>query len=199
MASPTPTTPYRLYHFRTPTSPPFEPGPNQWPTIVAECIAPVFKGKADTLYWFCNHGQTFQVCFAADEYLLLDKALADRMSPQEMNIETLLKPTGATTVASAFAGSRWTGRNAGTASEAKTSELTLRVLHAACELYIDMLFQTGSHWFRDLNSDHNNPKGSAFESVFHLISNLSDTEVEVEILARTPFMAATGMKVAVKL
>lgn len=197
MAAPTQITPYRFYEFEMPSHHPFEPGPNQWPTIVAECIAPVFDGKLDVLFWFCNHGRNFQVCFATDTYQPLDTALVDRM--RVMGISPITLPTSGKTIATALAGTRWSGRKAGTASEGRTSELTLRVLHAACELYIDMLFQTEKHWGRDVNLDPNNPRGSAFESIFHLISNFSDTDVEVEILARTPFMATTGKKVAVRL
>jgi hypothetical protein len=185
-------TAYRFHEFVMPTHDPFEPGQSQWPTIVAEFIAPVLSREADTLYWFLNHGADFQLCIASADYARVEAILEKRRL--DMGIVPKSFPTNGATLATALGGSRWLAdeRNGDPALSPKRSELLVRLLHACCNLYTHQLIQKGNHWFLEANTDENNPLGSSFESVFHLIGNLSQAEVEVQLFGATQLMKPTS-------
>ena len=196
----TPTTPYRFHEFYTPSHPPFEPNGSPWPTIVSEFIAPVFKDETDVLFWFLNHGPHFQLCIASHDYVRIEQNLETRRANFHINTKT--PPAANATVATALGGSRWLAdnRHGDPALAERRSELLVRTLHAACVLFIDQLVQKNSHWHIELNSDRNNPLGHSFESLFHLIGNLSQTEIEVSLFGATQLMKpAPGGKVRVQL
>ena len=183
-----------------PSHAPFAPGICQWPTLVAEFIWPIFRNEPETLHWFVNHGTDFQLCFASDNHVAIGAGLDARASAMKIKPKTKANP--AATVAGALGGSRWAGERAGGSREPNRSLHLLCALHAASELYIDMLVQDpgNAHWRRENNTDANNPCGCAFESVFHLMANLSNTDVGIELSGRFPYMPARrGVVIPVRL
>ena len=196
----TPATPYRFHEFHTPTHAPFEPGVSPWPTLVAEFIAPVFKGENDVLFWFLNHGPHFQLCLAADDYRRIENNLDARRGL--MNINSKTPPMDNATLGTALADSRWLADHLhdNQAVADKRSELLVRALHACSVLFIDQLEQKQHHWYIETSSDQNNPLGRSFESLFHLVSNLSQTKIEISLFGATQLMNPTaGGKVQVYL
>lgn len=66
------------------------------------------------------------------------------------------------------------------------AERVVRMLHAASELTLDSLFEDQpSHWRFEKSTDSENPSGSIFQSVAHLIGNMSDAAVSLQIEVQT--------------
>lgn len=182
------TTPYRFHQFHKPGHAPFESGPHQWTTIVAEFVVPLVKEEKGLIYWFCDEGDHFQLCFASADFKSIEEKIEARR--KLMGIVSKSSPADGATVAAAFGGERWIPKDkiGDQAFESGRSELMLRLLHATCQLFISALVQDGSHWKLESNSSSQNPLGSFFESVLHMVSNISKAEFQVHFGYSTSWM-----------
>ncbi|HWA27538.1 MAG TPA: hypothetical protein VG734_17920 [Lacunisphaera sp.] len=180
------TTPYRFHEYYTPTQGVFAPGDTQWPTVLAEFIRPALSQQRGVAYWFTYYGAHFQLCLAGSNFAAVEHILQQRQGL--FNIATKTAPTAGATVGTALGGSRWyaSERNPTAADEARRSVLFVKVLHRACAVYLDQLIQDPGlqgRWRVEHNTDINNPLGRSFESLFHLLSNLSRTRMQVNLHA----------------
>jgi hypothetical protein len=182
------TTPYRRHEFFTPNVAPFDSaGPLLWPTLVGTFLRPIIEA-VDMDYWFCNHGADFQFCFAHDNY----KEIEDVIELQKKKFQTVSKaaPMDGATIGTAFRGTRWITEDkiADDPIASKRSGLVLALLHSTSALYFDSLVQEDAHWKIEPNTDKENPLGNNFESLLHLISNISQAQFEVFLSAHTAWM-----------
>jgi hypothetical protein len=181
--------PYRFHEFNTPTHAPFNNLPLLWFTIVGEFLAPIVKDEKDLLYWFCFHGNDFQLCFVADDH----KKIEGKIEAQKEKLGITSKTTPTDNARIEFAGnSRFIAKDkiGKIDAEDRRAELVLRLLHSTCELLLDQLVKDGGYWRLEKNEDNQNPLKNSFESILHLISNMSQAEFEVELglLYRTTWM-----------
>lgn len=168
-----------MHKFNIPTHEPFNNPQLLWFTFVGEFIVPIVKGEKDLLYWFCRHPEDFQFCFVAEDY----KSIEEKIEAQKKlcGITTWSPPTNDAGLE--FVGTRWLAKDRiATALMAETrAELVLRFLHSTCELLIDNLVKDGPHWRLERNEDKENPLGNSFESLLHLVSNISQAEFDVHV------------------
>lgn len=179
-------TPYRFHQFYMPVQSPFEPGDYQWPTVLAEFVRPALTQYPGVAFWFSYYGSHFQLCLAGSKYAAVEQVLQHRQ--QLFTIATKAGPTAGATVGTALNGTRWIAqeRNPTVADNERRSILLLKSLHAACRLYLDQLVQDPAllgKWRIEHNTDINNPLGRSFESVLHLMSNMSRTTMQVNLMA----------------
>ena len=171
---------YRFHQFKIPTHDQFADPNFRWFNIVGDFIAPIVVGEEDLLYWFCYHNpDDFQFCFWSENHDKIEQKIADQK--KEFSIETKSPPTENAKIE--FRGQRWiaperTGKS--TFDEDKRAELILRCLHATCVLFIDSLIKDGGNWRLERNAYlKENPCGNSFESLLHLISNISRAKFDV--------------------
>lgn len=179
-------TPYRFHEFHMPMHPPFDPGEYQWPTVLAEFVRPALLPNPGVAYWFSYYGNHFQLCLAGSRFARVENILQQRQQLFQINTKT--NPAPGATVGTALNGSRWLAqeRNPAPADTVRRSILLVRCLHTASQLFLDQLIQDPAlqgRWRIEHNVDINNPLGRSFESVLHLISNLSRTRVQVNLMA----------------
>lgn len=186
--------PYRFHEFHTPTGSPFDQPASLWTTIVGELIRPVVKQAKEIdgefVYWFCYHGADFQFCFASQNFQQIEAVLDTQR--HNLRIRPKTSPTDGKTVASALIGTRWlpADKIGDSSFEAARSELVLRTLHSACKLFIHSLRQDigGNQWRLEPNSSEQNPLGNLFESMLHMVSNLSQAQFDVHLGYATAWM-----------
>jgi hypothetical protein len=53
---------------------------------------------------------------------------------------------------------------------------------------IDQLVKEGPYWKIEKNEDSQNPLGNSFESLIHLVSNISQAQFDVDLCYRTAWM-----------
>ena len=182
------STPYRHHEFFTPQVAPFDTaGPLLWPTLVGAFLRPIIE-TTDMTYWFCNHGADFQFCFAHQDYERIEKVIESQKQAYQTTSKT--SPKDGATIGTAFRGTRWMAQSKidDDALAGKRSVSVLAFLHATSALYLDSIVPDGAYWKLESNSDQQNPLGNNFESLLHLVSNISQAQFDVHLLARTAWM-----------
>lgn len=68
--------------------------------------------------------------------------------------------------------------------------LVLKYLNCICDLYIDNLIKREHGCWEVVTSQDNtqNPLGNNFESLAHLLANITQFQFDVELYARTPWI-----------
>ena len=189
------TTPYRHHEFHTPKIAPFNSaGTLLWPTLVGTFLRPIIESAPDMLYWFCNHGADFQFCFAHADYKKVEVVI----EAQKKTFQTTNKvpPAEGATIGTAFRGDRWIAKTKidCDAPAARRSKLVLQFLHSTSALYLDSIVQVGDYWGVERlvdaaeNPKSENPLGNGFESLMHLVSNISQAQFVLLDGNRTPWM-----------
>ena len=179
--------PYRFHEFHTPRHSPFDNPNLLWFTIVGEFIAPIVKEEKDLQYWFCFHGQDFQFCFASQDY----KRIEGKIEAQQNSFGIVSKTAPSDGAKIEFTGgTRWLARDkiGNKLLEEQRAELILSFLHSTCALLIDQLVKEGPYWKIEKNEDSQNPLGNSFESLIHLVSNISQAQFDVDLCYRTAWM-----------
>jgi hypothetical protein len=159
-----------------------------WPTLVGTFLGPVIESVPELPYWFCNHGSDFQFCFAHEDYEQVEETI--EAQKQAFQTTTKVPPTDGATIATAFRGSRWIAQAKieDNAAAVRRSQLVFTFLHSTSALFYDALIQEGAHWRLEPNGDQENPLGNNFESLLHLVSNISQAQFDFQICYRTGWM-----------
>lgn len=179
--------PYRFYEFWVPKYGVYKDEANQWTNLIGHFIKPIVENEPNLIYWFVQEGRWFQFCFASSEPERI--AAKIRVIQKKMRIKTkrILKGDSA----GALGGTRWvsTERLKDKVIEAERSELMLRVCHSICKLFIHNLEKRGKNWLTEISGDlRQNTHGNLFESLMHLIANISQARFDVQLYARTGWM-----------
>lgn len=141
------------------------------------------------LYWFVQEGRWFQLCFAANDAIGINR--------MERKVRVICKKKGFTTkrlirgtLGGALGGQRWVATtDIGTPAERKRSAILVDLMHKVCMLYIDNLVKNKAGvWAFERNDDPQNPHHNVFESLMHLIANVSNVKFDVHMLVRTVWM-----------
>lgn len=184
-----PATPYRHHEIYTPAIAPFNTaGALLWPTVIGVFLKPVIE-FTEMPFWFCDHGPDFQFCFAHANYAAVEQVIEQQK--QTFNATSKVLPNNGQTVATAFRGTRWieTAKLGDEAKESRRSTRVFAFLAATSALYFDSLVPEGIHWRREHNSDPENPLHNGFESLAHLLANISKFEFELLPNNLTAWMA----------
>jgi len=174
-------TPYRHREFFTPKIAPFDTAATlMWPTLVGTFLRPIIESFPDMTYWFCDHGNDFQFCFAHKDCEPIEKAIEDQL--KEYKTTEMKDRARNETVGTAFLGERWIAKNkiGDDALASKRSRLVFGFLHSTSALYFDGLVADGRHWKVEKNDDAlQNPEGSGFESLLHLLCNITQVPTPI--------------------
>jgi len=188
-------TQYRHREFRTPTVAPFDKaGTLLWPTLVGTFLRPVIESAPDMSYWFCNHGTDFQFCFAHNDISKTDKLLDEQL--KKYATTEIADRSKTQTIGTAFLGERWIAKSKINCDmpAARRSKLIFYFLHATSALFLDSIVQVGDYWGVERlvdaaeNPKSENPLGNGFESLLHLVSNISQAQFELLNGNRTGWM-----------
>ncbi len=173
-------TPYRHHELYTPVVAPFDTaGTLLWPTLVGTFLRPIIESFPNMPYWFCNHGTDFQFCFAYKDYKKVEEVIEAQKKTYQTT--TKIQPVEGATVGTAFRGERWLAKNKmdDGVLASKRAQLVFGFLHSTSALYFDGLVQDGVHWKAEKNDDEQNPEGSGFESLLHLLSNITQVPTPI--------------------
>lgn len=172
-------SPYRIHEFYSPTNAPHFDNPElRWFSIVGEFIEPIIRDEKDLIYWFCDHGGDFQLCFVSDDFVRIEKKIETQKDLCGVGCKT---PAKNNQKIEFIGNDRCIARDKiGTDKDEKRGWLFLQVLHATCALMMDNLVRDGNYWRVEKNDNAlQNPEGSSFESLHHLFCNISKVSTPV--------------------
>ena len=200
-------TPYLFYEIWVPKKDLYRHPIYGWPSIVGDLIRPLYTVEPDepTLIWYLQEGPWLQLCICPSNLLGLDvltikewKAIVKRRCVKHgFRIKRLRSDW---TIGSALGGDRW---NCKTRLKNKPKQFERSIwlctlMHYACLVYADSLVQVEAsgkgkkrvpaHWEVEKNCSKQNPHGNLFESVMHLLANMSEAKFDVMLTARTRWM-----------
>lgn len=183
---------YYFYLFEQLGHPVFGHAQHGYPSFIARFIKPIVSKRSGLLYYFERFGTSVQFCFFTDDFETVRNDI-DYLCQKLTIVPNQTPAPEGSTLESAFGGVRFIGPQNNTTA-AKRAELVLRCLNAVCELYIDNLVSIGGdQWaveknfgetIEDNQPRRENPLGSNFESLAHLMANITGYEFRVFINAQ---------------
>ncbi len=199
--------PYYLYIFELAGTPEFADPQFGYPSFLGRFIRPIVQPRPDLLYYFQRVGSGVQFCFVADNGAAILQDIQDRAAdlhvgvirPPAPNQDTLVGHFGSP-------GSRFLAANhSQLTNPQQRAQLVLTFLKAVCVLLLDNLVDQGNNqWSFEFNLGETNdngvikrenPLGNNFESLAHLLSNITGFQFDVTISAHgqvsTPWMHPT--------
>lgn len=186
----TPVTPYLFIEIWVPKRIPYN-GAGGWPCIVGDFVKPVMAALPTALVWTVQEGPFWQLCVAHPSRATAERVVRRVAKSTRFRIKRILHGKAG----GGLAGTRWmTQRAIGTPVEGDRSILMLRAMDAICRLYVSTLVGIRQadktvRWTTEVNADaRQNPYGSLFESLMHLIANTTGARFTIHLLARTGWM-----------
>jgi hypothetical protein len=164
---------------------PFDKPEFRWPSFLGEFVAPLVQNKSGTTlqFWF-----TYYVAAARFRVLLgncpdFEQELMTKAKAIGLNVTDDEKQL---TVEDDLGASRFILQTKPTADKMRRAMLVLRFLHATSALYLDCLRKRpDGYWEMEPTPDKENPLGNNFESLAHLLGNISQFEFDVFTTAQT--------------
>lgn len=155
--------------------------PTGYPTFLAEVVKPLVARFPTLLYYFQRIPTGVQLCFstrdkavnrALTRYLKMAKVVPSRQP--NLQADSLIGAFGSP-------GSRFLAQAHHT-SPHRRALVVLKFLQGICDLYLDQLMPAGGGaWTVENNVHHENPLGNNFESLAHLLANITGFEFEIEV------------------
>ncbi len=171
-----------ILHF--PNAKPFDRTEFRWMSFVGEFVAPLMRNQKD-LYWCSYYGGFARFRLYTDCY--------DQIKPR---IDSMCSTLGLTrddsekelTLVGDLGHSRFLASNS-TSNSQNRAELVLRYLHSVSELLVDSI-QKGQdgYWVLEKNTNQENPHQNSFESLAHLLANMTEFQFDVSVTLRTAWM-----------
>lgn len=194
----TPLTPYRFYEVWVPKRAPYSDPSTQWASILGEWVLPiVIKHGGDMTWWCVREGRWIQFCFASENPAPIETTIRSVCKAKRFTVKRVLR-TG--TAGGALGGERWCAPDLiGTLAERQRSVMLLRLMNEVCSLQLHSLTKRGKVWGVERNKDRQNPHGNLFESLMHLIANVTGAQFHVHLMARTVWTDWAPAKVTLHL
>lgn len=167
-----------MYHSHIlvfPNSPPFDRPEFRWASFVGEFVAPLMNGRTN-LFWCTYYGDRAHFRILIDDYESLQlqlEPLRDSLGlvdTGEQKNQTLIDDLGH---------SRFLSQNSKSDSP-KRAALVLKYLNSIALLLIDNVQKRqDGYWELETSTDNENPLGNNFESLAHLLANMTGFQFDV--------------------
>jgi hypothetical protein len=174
---------YHSIHLKFPATAPFDRD-NWFETFVGDFVKPLLATGLVKQYWFTRYGNNqeheIRLRLTTDDFAALGPIIQQQIQAagftdvgDEQNV----------TVIGTFLNGRVLSPDAPNPSPDDRGQLLLNLNHAIAELFVATLIgpDAEGRFRQEKNTDINNPHGSIFETVHHLLCNTTDVVTEVEI------------------
>ena len=200
-------TPYLFVEIWVPKSELYRHPVYGWPSIVGDLIRPLYEVEPyqSTLIWYLQEGPFLQLCICPNPGALAIKEwtaiVRERCKESGFRIKRLISNW---TIGSALGGDRWNckARLRNKPKQFERSIWICKMMHYACLIHSDTLVKVeasgrgkkkvSAHWEVEKNESKQNPHANLFESVMHLLANMSEAKFDVVLTARTRWMNPTN-------
>ena len=174
---------YHSIHLTFPAAVPFDQ--ETWfETFVGGFVKPLLATGLVKQYWFTRYGNQQQreirLRLTTDDFLALQPIITNRVQAFGFNVVGYEQNI---TVIESFLNDRVFAPDSPNPSADNRGTLLLNINHAIAALFVDTLIGPDANgYFRQEKSlNINNPHGSVFETVHHLICNTTNVVTEVEL------------------
>lgn len=171
-----------ILHF--PNAKPFDRLDSRWWGFVGEFVRPLMSGR-DDLYWCSYYGSFARFRLYTDNYSQIEPQIdlsCQKLGLQRDDSEKNL------TLEDDLGHPRFFDPNS-KSTRPKRAELVLRYLHSISELLVDSVDQLADgYWILEANTNPENPNKKSFESLGHLLANMSQFQFDVQVTFRTVWM-----------
>ena len=132
-----------------------------------------------TRYWVAQKHQ-IRLRLTTDDFTTLQPIIRNQI--EKYGFTDLNDEPNATVIGS-FGDNRVISPDSPNASADDRGQLLLNIQHAIAALFVDTLIgpDADGYFRQEKNTDPNNPHGSVFETVHHLLCNTTDVVTEVEL------------------
>lgn len=174
---------YHSVHLEFPALTPYDQE-NWFETFVGRFVKPLLKTGKVKQYWFTRYGgphhREVRLRLTTDDYESLRPVIEVQIGIEGF---TDLADELDATVNGNLGGDRFHSPDSSNDSSERRGQLMLNFLHALSELFVDSLVgpDADGRYRQERNADINNPNGSIFETVHHLLCNISGVVTEVEL------------------
>jgi hypothetical protein len=174
---------YHSIHLQFPANPPFDQE-NWFETFVGQFVKPLLATGLVDQFWFTRYGTTqlreIRLRLTTNDFAALQPTIQGGI--QQFHL-TDVNDEPNPTIIGTFMGARVHSPDSPNPSADARGQLLLDLNHAIAALFVDCLVgPDGEGRFRqEQNADLNNPHGSIFETVHHLLCNTTDVFTEVEV------------------
>jgi hypothetical protein len=175
---------YHSIHLEFPAHAPFDTK-NWFETFVGQFVKPLIATGLVKQYWFTRYGndqrREIRLRLLTDDFAALNPTIKKQIG--KFNFTDLNDEPDATVIGT-FGNDRVNSPDSPNPSADARGQLLFNVHHAISAVFTDTLIgPDGSGYFRqEKNMNHDNPHGSIFETVHHLLCNATDVVTEVEML-----------------
>jgi hypothetical protein len=175
---------YHSIHLEFPANPPFDKT-NWFETFVGHFVKPLLATGLVKQYWFTRYGndqrREIRLRLMTDDFAGLQTTIKKQIGTfgfTDLNDEPDI------TVIGSFLNDRVYSPDCPNPSADHRGQLLLNINHAISALFIDTLIgpDADARFRQEKNTNGNNPNGSVFETVHHLLCNATDVVTEVEML-----------------
>lgn len=170
-----------VLHF--PDTYPFDRPEFRWTTFLSEFVAPLMKDRG-LKYWVSYYGSFVRFRVLTDDYESLKpdlESLRDSLGLVDKGEEKDM------TLVGDLGHARFLAPNSDSSPE-KRAELVLNYLNSISLLLVDNLVKGGNYWKLETSNHNENPLNNNFESLAHLLGNMTQFQFDVEFGYRTPWM-----------
>ena len=171
-----------VLHF--PNIKPFDRLDCRWTSFVGEFITPLMENRTD-LYWCSYYGDHARFRISTDDYQSLRptlESLRDTLGLIDKGEEKDL------TLIGDLGHNRFLAHNTSSTPE-RRAELVLRYLNSISLLLVDNIQKTDDgYWRLEQSSNSENPLGNNFESLAHLLANMTQFQFDVDFGHKTAWM-----------
>lgn len=163
--------------------PPFDKLDCRWQSFLGEFAKPIADKHPNLLFWCSYYGTHASFRVHTD-----DKGVTDFVERQIQDLGLVFKSEEEekVTLVGDLGAPRFIDQSLGAAAIAKRADLVLRFLCSTVRLYLDGLVNaSGKYWSYPPTPLNENPLGNNFESLAHLVGNISQFEFDVFATAGT--------------
>jgi hypothetical protein len=177
---------YHSIHLEFSPQKPFD-RPNWFETFVGQFVKPVLATGSVKQYWFTRYGddkrREIRFRLSTEDFAALAPVIQKCIQTfgfRDLNDEPNESVAG-------LGGDRFLSPDAQNRSAEARGQLVFNYLHAIAALFVDSLVGPDAEgYFRqEKNTEVNNPHGSIFESLHHLLCNTTEVVTEVELIQLT--------------
>lgn len=174
---------YHSIHLEFPANAPFDTK-NWFETFVGKFVKPLLATGLVKQYWFTRYGdqqrREIRLRLTTDNFPALQPTIATQV--QTLGFTDLNDEPNITVIGS-FLNERVISPDSPNPSADNRGQLLLNINHAISALFVETLIgpDANGYFRQEMNTNINNPHGSIFETVHHLLCNTTEVVTEVEM------------------
>jgi hypothetical protein len=174
---------YHSIHLEFNATAPFD-RENWFETFVGRFVKPLIATGLIKQYWFTRYGDNgrreIRLRLTTDNFLALQPTIQNQI--QAMGF-TDLNDEQNQTLGGSLGNARFLSLDAPNQSVQDRGQLMLNLQHSIAALFVETLIgpDANGYFRQETNTNINNPHGSVFETVHHLLCNTTNVVTEVEM------------------